>query len=90
MDSARTSSRTLSYAYLGTLGQLGLRLVRGKTDPHLSEYFVWGGGLLVSFVILLVLGRIALRLLEEAQKRQRLNWRTIESLATGRLTLEDP
>src|SRR5881296_2704613 len=32
------------YAYLGTLGQLGLRLVRGKTHPHPAEYFLWLGG----------------------------------------------
>ena len=56
------------YAYLGTLGQLGLNLVRGKSHPALVEYFVWGGGLLVSVVVLVLLGRIALRLLKEAQE----------------------
>ncbi len=34
------------YAYLGTLGQLGLRLARGQTHPRMYEYWVWGGGLL--------------------------------------------
>ena len=56
------------YAYLGTLGQLGLNLVRGKTHPHLVEYFIWGGGLVTSVVVLLLIGRIALRLLKEAQE----------------------
>ena len=56
------------YAYLGTLGQLGLNLVRGKSHPQLIEYFVWGGGLVTSVVVLLLLGRIALRLLKEAQE----------------------
>lgn len=55
------------YAYLGTLGQLGLRLVRGKTHPRAIEYLLWSGGLLASAVILFLLGRIALRLLQEAQ-----------------------
>ena len=56
------------YAYLGTLGQLGLNLVRGKSHPHLVEYFIWGGGLLTSVIVLLLLGRIALRLLKEAEE----------------------
>ncbi|MBA2242002.1 MAG: VTT domain-containing protein, partial [Chthoniobacterales bacterium] len=56
------------YAYLGTLGQLGLKLVRGKTHPKAIEYFLWGGGFLISALILVLLGRIALRLLREAQE----------------------
>ncbi|HEV3408660.1 MAG TPA: TVP38/TMEM64 family protein [Chthoniobacterales bacterium] len=56
------------YAYLGTLGQLGLNLVRGKTHPHAVEYLVWGGGLLLSVAVLVLLGRIAMRLLQEAQE----------------------
>jgi uncharacterized membrane protein YdjX (TVP38/TMEM64 family) len=51
------------YAYLGTLGQLGLRLARGQTHPRAHEYWVWGGGLLVSLAILVLMGRIALRVL---------------------------
>src|SRR6266404_9082138 len=53
------------YAYLGTLGQLGLRLARGQTHPRAYEYWVWGGGLLVSLAILALVGRIALRVLRE-------------------------
>ena len=55
------------YAYLGTLGQLGLNLVRGKSHPEGVEYVIWGGGLLTSVLVLVVLGRIALRLLQEAE-----------------------
>ncbi len=51
------------YAYLGTLGQLGLRLARGETHPRVYEYWIWGGGLLVSLAILVLMGRIALRFL---------------------------
>ena len=56
------------YAYVGTLGQLGLRLARGKTDPQPIEYLLWGGGLVLSVVVLVALGRIALRLLKEAEQ----------------------
>ena len=51
------------YAYLGTLGQLGLRLARGQTHPQAYEYWVWTGGLLASLAILLLMGRIALQVL---------------------------
>ena len=56
------------YAYIGTLGQLGLNLMRGKSHPRMVEYWVWGGGLVVSVVILILLGRISLRLLQEVER----------------------
>ncbi len=52
------------YVYLGTLGQLGLNLLRGKSHPRLFEYFLWGGGLVTLVIILSLLGRLALRLLQ--------------------------
>ena len=61
------------YAYVGTLGQLGLNLVRGKSHPRVVEYWIWGGGLLFSAVILIALGRISLRLLQEAEDRAKRN-----------------
>ena len=60
------------YAYVGTLGQLGLNLMLGKTHPRRVEYLIWGGGLLLSAVILIALGRISLRLLQEAEDATRL------------------
>jgi len=42
---------------------LGLRLARGQTHPRMYEYWVWGGGLLISLAILVLVGRIALRAL---------------------------
>lgn len=60
------------YAYLGTLGQLGLKLVRGQTHPRGIEYLIWGGGFVTSVVVLMLLGRIALRLLEEAEETARM------------------
>lgn len=59
------------YCYLGTLGQLGLNLFRGKTHPHPMEYVFWGGGLVSLFLLVLVLGRIALRLIERAERSRR-------------------
>jgi uncharacterized membrane protein YdjX (TVP38/TMEM64 family) len=56
------------YTYLGTLGQLGLNLARGRTHPRAIEYLIWGGGLLASIVVLLLIGRIALRLLKETEE----------------------
>jgi uncharacterized membrane protein YdjX (TVP38/TMEM64 family) len=55
------------YSYLGTLGQLGLNLARGKTHPHAYEYWIWLGGFVSAAIILILLGRIALRLLQTAQ-----------------------
>lgn len=55
------------YTYLGTLGQLGLNLVRGRTHPHPIEYLIWLGGFGTAALVLMYLGRIALRLLQEAQ-----------------------
>jgi uncharacterized membrane protein YdjX (TVP38/TMEM64 family) len=55
------------YSYLGTLGQLGLNLARGKTHPRAIEYWVWLGGFASAAVILILLGRIALRLLQRVQ-----------------------
>lgn len=57
------------YAYIGTLGQLGLNLLRGKSHPRVIEYWAWGGGLLLSVVVLALLGRISLRLLQEAEDK---------------------
>jgi len=57
------------YAYVGTLGQLGLNLLRGKSHPRIIEYWVWGGGLLLAVIVLALLGRISLRLMQEAEKK---------------------
>ena len=55
------------YSYLGTLGQLGLNLARGKSHPRTIEYWIWLGGFASAAVILILLGRIALRLLKSVQ-----------------------
>ena len=57
------------YVYLGTLGQYGVNLVQGKTHPRLAEYWIWGGAFVVSAMILVVLGRIAIRGMEDVEHR---------------------
>ncbi len=56
------------YSYLGTLGQLGLNLARGRSHPRAIEYWVWLGGFFSAAVVLILLGRIALRLLQKVQE----------------------
>lgn len=55
------------YAYLGTLAQLGLRLARGHSHPRLHEYIIWIGGFLLTITITYFLGRLALRILTQAE-----------------------
>lgn len=55
------------YVYLGTLGQLGLNLARGKSHPRIIEYWTWGGAFVVSAVLLVVLSRIARRAVQNAE-----------------------
>lgn len=52
------------YVYVGTLGQLGLRLMRGRTQPRLIEYWTWGGAFVTTALLLIVLGRIAYRAIQ--------------------------
>jgi uncharacterized membrane protein YdjX (TVP38/TMEM64 family) len=56
------------YAYLGTMGQHGLRLWQGKIHPETSEYILWIGGLVLTLAATVALGRIALRALAEAER----------------------
>jgi uncharacterized membrane protein YdjX (TVP38/TMEM64 family) len=55
------------YAYLGTLTQHGLRLLRGQSHPHPYEYVVWIGGLILTVVVTTALGRVGVRLLDEGR-----------------------
>lgn len=51
------------YAYLGTLGQHGLRLARGDSHPARLEIALWIGGLVVTLVVTTLLARVAVRTL---------------------------
>ena len=56
------------YAYLGTLGQLGLNLARGKTHPRIVEYWMWGGAFIVTILLFALLTRMALTAIRESEQ----------------------
>lgn len=76
------------YAYLGTLTQLGLRLWRGQTDPRPHEYVIWIGGLAITAVATALLGRLALRLLAEAESEALRTATDCSASRTGETTLK--
>jgi uncharacterized membrane protein YdjX (TVP38/TMEM64 family) len=47
------------YVYAGTLGQLAVRIMRGKSYPRMIEYWLWGGAFVTTALLLVVLGRMA-------------------------------
>src|ERR1700751_916879 len=49
------------YAYIGTLGQLAVRIMRGKSYPRTLEYWIWGGAFVTTVLLLVVLSRVARR-----------------------------
>ena len=55
------------YAYLGTLTQHGLRVLRGQSHPHPYEYVLWVGGLLLAMVVTAALGRVAVKVIAEGK-----------------------
>jgi uncharacterized membrane protein YdjX (TVP38/TMEM64 family) len=59
------------YSYLGTLTQLGIKLLRGRSNPESIEYFIWLGGLALTLAATFALGRIALRMLKEVEQTVR-------------------
>src|SRR5438128_11707385 len=52
------------YAYIGTLGQLAVRIMRGKSYPRTVEYWIWGGAFITTVLLLVVLGRVARRAIQ--------------------------
>src|SRR6195256_698220 len=42
------------YAYMGTLGQLAVRIMRGKSYPQTLEYLIWGGAFITTVLLLVV------------------------------------
>ena len=52
------------YVYVGTLGQLGLKLMRGRSQPRVIEYWTWGGAFVTTGLLMLILGRIAYRAIQ--------------------------
>src|SRR5215831_574595 len=56
------------YAYIGTLGQLAVRIMRGKSYPRTLEYWIWGGAFITTVLLLLVLGRVARRAIQTSSE----------------------
>lgn len=56
------------YCYFGTLGQLGVRILRGESEPGLLDYILWGGGLVLTIVVAAVLGHTATKVIEEYRR----------------------
>lgn len=55
------------YVYIGTLGQLGLNMMRGRSHPRVVEYWTWGGAFATTVLLLIVLVRIASRVVRASQ-----------------------
>ena len=55
------------YVYLGTLGQLAVRIMRGENYPRAIEYWIWGGVFVTTTLLFVVLGRIAHRAIQTSQ-----------------------
>src|SRR5437667_12486885 len=77
------------YAYVGTLGQLGLRMMRGKSQPRIIEYWMWGGAFLTTALFLLVLRRIASRAVQAGYKNERSPASEETQRGQGRVSSED-
>src|SRR5437868_12161541 len=58
------------YAYIGTLGQLAVRIMRGKSYPRTVEYWIWGGAFITTVLLLVVLGRAAHRAIQTAPEHE--------------------
>ena len=56
------------YCYFGTLGQLGIRILRGESVPGPVDYILWGGGLILTIVVAAVLGQTATKVIEEYRR----------------------
>ena len=55
------------YAYVGTLGQLAVRIMQHKNYPRTIEYWIWGGVFVTTTLLLIVLGRVAYRAIQTSQ-----------------------
>jgi uncharacterized membrane protein YdjX (TVP38/TMEM64 family) len=54
------------YTYVGTLGQLGLNVARGKSHPRLVEYWIWAGAFVTSVLLFVLLTRAALQIIQNS------------------------
>ena len=56
------------YSYLGTLGQLGISILRGDSEPGPVEYALWGGGLVLTVGVAALLGHTATKVIEDYRR----------------------
>lgn len=75
------------YAYLGTLGQFAVRIMRGQSYPRMIEYWIWGGAFVTTALLLIVLGRVAYRALQTSQTSAKPSGDRQEDDIQGRLIL---
>ncbi|PYL62604.1 MAG: hypothetical protein DMF24_03315 [Verrucomicrobia bacterium] len=75
------------YAYVGTLGQFAVRIMRGKSYPRMIEYWIWGGAFVTTALLLVVLGRVAYRAIQASQTSARLTGATREDGMQERVIL---
>src|SRR5213080_2888398 len=59
------------YSYIGTLGQLAVRIMRSKSYPRMIEYWIWGGAFVTTSLLLAVIGRVAYRAIQTSQASTR-------------------
>src|SRR4029077_17624497 len=52
------------YAYIGTLGQFAVRIMRGESYPRIVEYWIWGGAFTTTVLLMGVLGRVAYKAIQ--------------------------
>jgi len=55
------------YAYIGTLGQFAVRIMRGQSYPRIIDYWIWGGAFVTTVLLLVVLGRVAYRAIQATE-----------------------
>src|SRR5260370_20974745 len=46
------------YAYIGTLGQFAVRIMRGRSYPRIVEYWIWGWAFITTVLLVAVLGPV--------------------------------
>lgn len=56
------------YAYMGTLGQFAVRIMRGRSYPRIVEYWIWGGAFVTTVLLIVVLGRLAYKAIQASPR----------------------
>ena len=75
------------YAYVGTLGQLAVRIMQHKNYPRVIEYWIWGGAFVTTTLLVIVLGRVAYRAIQTSHPSATLAGETERSAIRGGMLL---